>query len=70
LLKEGRIPLTAAEHDAVEALIAKHPDEAVSITRRDPGETGPVLVHVGDATYEISQTGRASTRKQRKKASG
>ena len=57
MLREGRLPLLAAEHAAVDALIAKYPDEAVSLTRRDPGETGPLLVHVGGDTYEIDETG-------------
>jgi len=63
LLKAGRIPLHPAEHEAVEKLIAKNPDEAVSVTRRDPGNTGPLLVHVGESTYLVGEDGRP--RKQR-----
>lgn len=66
MLREGRIPLTAAEHDAVDALIGKNSGETVSLTRRDPGETGPLLVHVGDCIYQVDENGRA--RKQPKKA--
>ena len=66
MLREGRLPLLAAEHDAVDTLIAKNPDQPVSMTRRDPGETGPLLVHVGDSTYLVDETGKAT--KQRKKA--
>lgn len=58
MLNEGRIPLTDAEHAAVNQLLAKHPEIAVSLTRRDPGETGPVLVHVGDDSYQVSAAGR------------
>lgn len=63
MLQEGRIPLTPAEHDAVDTLVAKNPGVAVSLTRRDPGESGPLLVHVGAATYLVDEHGRA--RKQR-----
>lgn len=64
MLHEGRLPVNPAEHDAVETLIAKNPDDSVSLTRRDPGETGPLLAHVGDATYLVDDNGRA--RKQRR----
>lgn len=57
MLIPGRIPLTEREHKAVEKLLATHEGNA-TITRRDPGETGPVLVHLGDATYQISANGR------------
>lgn len=63
MLIPGRIPLNAAEHDAVETLIAKNPDKPLSITRRDPGETGPLLVHVGDDTYTVNEQGRARKQK-------
>lgn len=66
MLREGRLPLLAAEHAAVDKLIAKNPGAAVSMTRRDPGETGPLLVHVADDTYLVDPDGHA--RKQRRKA--
>jgi hypothetical protein len=59
MLEHGRIPHTDAEGAAITKLIAKHPAEPVSLTRRDPGETGPLLVHVGDDTYEVSGAGRS-----------
>lgn len=68
MLREGRIPLLAAEHDAVDRLIAKNPGVPLSLTRRDPGESGPLLVHVGDATYLVDATGKA--RKQRARKAG
>lgn len=60
MLREGRIPLTPAEHDAVDDLAGKHAGEPVSLTRRDPGETGPLLVHVGSAMFEVDEQGRAA----------
>ena len=63
LLLRGRIPLTSAEHDAVDALIAKNPNERVGLTRRDPGETGPLLVHVGDSAYVVDAAGHARKQK-------
>lgn len=65
MLRPGRIPLTPAEHDAVDDLIGKHPEEPVSLTRRDPGNTGPLLVHVGVMTYEVDEQGRARKRRRR-----
>lgn len=47
-----RLPLTPKEAAAVESLIADH-DVAPSLTRRDPGETGPVLAYFGQDTYLI-----------------
>jgi hypothetical protein len=62
-LYEGRIPMTELEHDSVDKLVAANSGQSVSLTRRDPGDTGPVLVHVGDDTYQIDDNGR--TRKLR-----
>ena len=43
MLEEGTIPLTETEQAALDEL--EGPDaEVVSLTRRDPDETGPVLV--------------------------
>lgn len=60
MLRPGRIPLTPAEHDAVDDLIGRHAGAAVSLTRRDPGESGPLLVHVGDETYLVDEQGCAT----------
>ena len=65
MLSEGRLPLNEAEHAAVAKLTAKNPDAPVSLTRRDPGESGPLLVHVGDSTHIVSEDGK--TQKQRKR---
>jgi hypothetical protein len=53
MLAADRIHLTRRETQAIEKLIAEHPDAPVSLTRRDPGERGPVLVHLGDQTFEV-----------------
>ena len=58
MLTEGRLPLNEAEHKAVDKLIAEHDGASASLTRRDPGETGPLLVHVGEKTWEIDETGK------------
>jgi hypothetical protein len=58
VLSEGRIEAAQAEHDAVDNLIAKHPDASVSMTRRDEGNTGPLLVHVDDDTYVVTEDGK------------
>ncbi len=60
MLNTGRVPATPAEHNAIDDLIAKHTtDGAATITRRDPGETGPLLLHIGADTWLISRNGRA-----------
>lgn len=51
----GQIPVSQGELDCIEQLVSVHPTKPISYTRRDPGETGPVLVHVGAKTYEIRQ---------------
>lgn len=53
MLVEGRIPLSEAEGEAIAQLEAQHGPVA-GLTRRDPGETGPVLVTIGDQTYEVA----------------
>ena len=58
MLQPGRLPLNAAEHAAVDSLLEQHPGQPISLTRRDPGETGPLLVHVGDDTYQLDKRGR------------
>ncbi len=62
MLGEGRIPAEQAEHEAIDKLIAKHPDTSVSFSRRDPNEQGPLVVGVGDDTYIVQADGK--TRKQ------
>lgn len=54
----GSIPLTEAEKKAVEKLGGQNPDEQLTLTRRDPGETGPLLIHAGDQTWEIAADGK------------
>lgn len=58
MLSEGRLPLSEAEHAAVDKLAAEHPDDVVSLTRRDPGESGPLLVQAGAKTWEIASDGK------------
>ncbi len=57
MLHEGRIPAEQAEHDAIDKLIADNPDASVSFSRRDPDETGPLIVDVDDDRYEVSADG-------------
>jgi hypothetical protein len=58
MLSEGRLPLSDAEHQAVDKLQGEHPDESVTVTRRDPGETGPLVAQVGDDSWEIGEDGK------------
>jgi hypothetical protein len=66
MLQPGRLPLTTAESEAVDALFEKHGDALLSLTRRDPGETGPVLAHIGADTYEIDPDGKVTKQRKRK----
>lgn len=59
MLIPGRLPLNEAESAAVDKLFAEQPaDQSHTLTRRDPGETGPLLVHIGDSTWEIDEDGK------------
>ncbi len=60
MLQEGRIPLEQAEHDAVDKLIADNPGVPIGFTRRDSGETGPLLVTVDGTVYQVSAKGRVT----------
>lgn len=46
------------ETAAVGKLQSENPDATISLTRRDPGETGPLLVHVDDDSYEVDEDGK------------
>jgi hypothetical protein len=58
MLEEGTLPTVAAEQDAIEKLRSENPNAAISFTRRDAGDSGPLLVHVGDDTYEVADDGK------------
>lgn len=58
MLRHGRLKANTAEHAAIDDLIRSSHGLPVSVTRRDPGEKGPLLAHVGDKTYVISKTGK------------
>jgi hypothetical protein len=63
MLNDGRITMNEAEHAAVDKLASKNADAAVSMTRRDPGEAGPLLVHVDNSTYIVDDAGKATKQK-------
>ncbi len=56
-LREGRISASEAEHAAIDKLVADNPDAQVCFSRRDPGETGPLIVSVGEDVYEMADDG-------------
>lgn len=64
MLGEGCIPLSPAEHEAVDKLATEHPGESLSLTRRDPGESGPLLVHVGADTFMVGDDGQRRKQKR------
>lgn len=58
MLGEGRIPLKDVQHEAVNKLAEERPGEPMTLTHRDPGESGPLLAYVGEDIYEISEDGK------------
>lgn len=54
MISEGRIPMNAEEQAAAEDLLAANPGVNATLTRRDPGEEGPLLVHLDATLYEIN----------------
>lgn len=58
-LLAGRVPPGWKPHqpgelEAIKKLKKDHPDEPISVTRRDPGESGPLLLHVGDESFIVA----------------
>ncbi len=65
MLQAGPHPgATENELSAISKLRDKNPAAAISYTRRDPGESGPLLVYVDDDTYTVQDDG--ATRKKAK----
>lgn len=60
MVSPERIPVSEKEHAAIEKLQEKHKDQNLTLTRRDPGESGPIVVHAGDDSYTISKAGKAT----------
>jgi hypothetical protein len=58
MIEAGRIGLNDAEAAAIEKLQGENPDAPISLTRSEPGETGPLLVHVGEDSYQIAEDGK------------
>lgn len=54
LTNNSRIPLSETETETVDYLLTEHAGKSASLTRRDPGESGPVLVHVDASTFQIT----------------
>lgn len=57
MIENRRIPLNPAENEAVDKLLAEHPGKTAAFTRRDPGNTGPVLIVVGGGSWLIDEEG-------------
>jgi len=60
MLSPGRIPLNDAENAAVGELATRH--ALVGLSRRDPGEAGPVVVSAADASWEVAEDGTVTER--------
>ncbi len=54
MLEQGSLPLNDKEQAAIDEIRAEIPDVQFSLSRRDPGETGPVIVHIpGSDPFEL-----------------
>ncbi len=54
MLEQGTIPLNDKEQAAIDEIRSEIPDVQFSLSRRDPGETGPVIVHIpGSDPFEL-----------------
>lgn len=54
MLSPGRIPMSAAENERLDELLEQRGADGVTITRRDPGDTGPLVVAFPDGeTVEL-----------------
>ena len=49
MISEGRIPMTDEEAEVLEGI-----SDVVSLTRRDPGETVPLVVHTAEQTFVVA----------------
>ena len=60
MIHPERIPHNDAEGAAIDKLLAEHEGEQASFTRRDPGETGPLVISFdgGEDTWEIAEDGK------------
>ncbi len=58
MIEPGRIAMNEAESAAVEKLADEHDGESLTLTRRDPDETGPLLVHIGEESWELADDGK------------
>ena len=57
MLRQFRIPLNAAEEDAGTEPLADRP-EGTTLSRNEPGETGPGGVDSGTRAYLVHEDGR------------
>lgn len=57
MLQAGMIDMSRKERIAVDTLLEKLGEPKAGISRRDPGESGPLVVKVEDKRWEISPEG-------------
>ena len=60
-LYEGRIPMNDLEHTSVDKLLNRHVGATATLARRDPGETGPLVVDIeGAGLWHVDAAGKAT----------
>lgn len=57
MLRTGMIDMSRKERIAVDTLLDKLGEPKVGISRRDPDESGPLVVKMGDRRWEVNADG-------------
>ena len=60
MLKSGMLDMSRKERIAVDTLLDKLGEPKAGISRRDPGETGPLVVKVEGKRWEIGPDGEVT----------
>jgi len=55
MLQTGYIEMTRRERIVLDTLLEEHSDARATFARRDPGESGPILVRVADRVFEVDE---------------
>ncbi len=60
----GRIPMTEAESEGIDKLLAREQGARITLTRAEPGDKGPIQVEIDDKVWRVSESGKFSKQKE------
>ncbi len=60
----GRIPMTEAESEGIDKLLAREQGKQIALTRAEPGDTGPIQVEIDGKVWRVSESGKFSKQKE------